>query len=150
MLAASGVLLAGCSSNGAAPRAEDPTPSSSEATSSPSKSPSPTKDPNEDIDWSAPPQYVRFDGWKVDRFPVPSGSTPKTTDGTPRDFSAYIIFKGGDLERISVFYEEVLRRAGYALDVDAYGTVRFAGDGIEGGVIEGRDEVAVVLNRAET
>lgn len=143
------LTFAGCSSTADVPSAQDPSPTPPQ-TSASSPTPSPSKHMAPNIDWSAPPDYVRFSGWQIDRFPVPRGSQPTTDDGQRDDFSAYVIFEGGDIERISAFYEKVLRRAGYAIDVDDYGTVRFAGNRVEGGVVEdhGRDVVAVVINRS--
>jgi hypothetical protein len=143
------LLLAGCGASEDRPGADDQEPSTPPPTSI-SPTPSATEEPDSNFDWSAPPEYVRFRGWAIERFPVPRGSQPTTEEGRRGDFSAYVVFTGGDVERISAFYARVLRREGYAIDVDDYGTVRFAGGGVEGGVVESRGDVAVVINRAST
>lgn len=143
-------LLVGCGASDGSPGAEDPAATTPPPTSTTSPTPSATEAPESNIDWSAPPEYVRFRGWAIERFPVPRGSEPTTEDGQRGDFSAYMFFAGGDLERISAFYAKVLRRDGYAIDVDVYGTVRFAGGGVEGGVVESRGDVGVVINRASS
>lgn len=138
-------LLAGCGA-GEEARPQGATtlasaaPSADEVTSPPDESPA-----THTIDPAAPPDYVRFTGWRVERFPIPKGTEPITQDGRRGDFSAYVVYSGGDLELISEFYRRVLPRLGYTVNVDDYGAVKFRNNTVEGGVVAGRGDVAVWL-----